>query len=181
MPLNTAEVFTHLSRTWCVDAHRLTTDSAQQAHLLEGSFVADILSLWDGRTESWLTGSPIIIRLEECDVALFTMREPYLAPYFGCVETESPVASLPTQGEAEACGEGHTPTKTERHSIFWKTLRPCSYAIGRQLKELAFETDVEGNILAAVAHLDDEATLRITSFGAECAIDTGMPLLAQAV
>ena len=167
-PVAATEAFDRLFRAWCADARSISDEGARTARALAGTHVADVLSLWDGHAGSWLCDSPTILRLETCDVVAFAMRSPYLAPYFGCVETDAPLATFapPASGQP---GEAADASGDEGEQGFvWKSLRPCSYAIGRQLRGIEFERDAEGRILALVALLDDGGSLRIVSSGVQC-------------
>ena len=167
-PVAATEAFARLFRAWCADARSISDEGARKAHALAGTHVADVLSLWDGHAGSWLCDSPTILRLETCDVVAFAMRSPYLAPYFGCVETDAPLATFapPASGQP---GEAADASGGEGEQGFvWKSLRPCSYAIGRQLRGIEFERDAEGRVLAPVALLDDGGSLRIVSSGVQC-------------
>mgnify|MGYP007120253650 CR=1 FL=1 len=87
------------------------------------------------------------------------MRSPYLAPYFGCVETDAPLATFapPASGQPDEAadasgGEGE-------QGFVWKSLRPCSYAIGRQVSDLVFCTDENGLLVELEIVLDDGGRL----------------------
>ena len=83
--------------------------------------MADVLALFDERARAYLPGAPTVLRFEGCDLAVFVMRGPHIALHVGSLETDAPVAGLR-----------------------WKSLRPCSYAIGRQVSDLVFCTDENG-------------------------------------
>ena len=73
---------------------------------------------------------------EGCDLAVFVMRGPHIALHVGSLETDAPVAGLR-----------------------WKSLRPCSYAIGRQVSDLVFCTDENGLLVELEIVLDDGGRL----------------------
>ena len=64
------------------------------------------------------------------------MRAPHIALHVGSVETDAPIAGLR-----------------------WKSLRPCSYAIGRQVSDLVFCTDENGLLVELEIVLDDGGRL----------------------
>ncbi|MFQ9181249.1 MAG: hypothetical protein ACLR3C_16200 [Eggerthella lenta] len=98
--------------------------------------MADVLALFDERTRAYLPGAPTVLRLEGCDLAAFVMRAPHIALHVGSLETDAPVAGLR-----------------------WKSLRPCSYAIGRQVSDLVFCTDENGLLVELEIVLDDGGRL----------------------
>ena len=85
---------------------------------------------------TYLPGAPTVLRLEGCDLAAFVMRAPHIALHVGSLETDAPVAGLR-----------------------WKSLRPCSYAIGRQVSDLVFCTDENGLLVELEIVLDDGGRL----------------------
>ena len=80
--------------------------------------------------------APTVLRFEGCDLAVFVMRGPHIALHVGSLETDAPVAGLR-----------------------WKSLRPCSYAIGRQVSDLVFCTDENGLLVELEIVLDDGGRL----------------------
>ena len=158
-PVAATEAFARLFRAWCADARSISDEGARKAHALAGTHVADVLSLWDGHAGSWLCDSPTILRLETCDVVAFAMRSPYLAPYFGCVETDAPLATFapPASGQP---GEAADASGGEGEQGFvWKSLRPCSYAIGRTVADLVLVTGRGGLLEDVEVVLDDGGRL----------------------
>ena len=85
---------------------------------------------------AYLPGAPTVLRFEDCDLAAFVMRAPHIALHVGSLETDAPVAGLR-----------------------WKSLRPCSYAIGRQVSDLVFCTDENGLLVELEIVLDDGGRL----------------------
>lgn len=155
-PTDTARAFADLYRRWSSDARGLTEERARQVSSLAGCYVADVLSLWDTSTHTWLPGAPTILRLESCDIAVFTMRDPHIALYLGSIETDSPVATF------GASAQPHL-------APYWRSMRPCSYALGRKLSRLDFEYDNQGKLISLEAHLDDGGSLHIAAAGIDCA------------
>lgn len=141
-PVDASTAFAQLYHCWFDDARSLTIECAKNAQALPGSYVADVLTLWDAEARAWLPGAPTILRLETCDLAVFTMRAPYLALFQGCVDTESPAGAFGS-------------------SLYWKSFRPCSYAIGRTLVNLVLSTDEEGLLIGIEAVLDDGGRLAL--------------------
>ena len=118
-----------------------------------GSYVADVLTLFDERDRSYLPGAPTILRLEACDLAVFVMRAPHIALHVGCVETDAPVAGMR-----------------------WKSLRPCSYAIGRKVADLVASVDERGLLVGLEVVLDDGGRLVMGDGQAACdGAATAMP------
>ena len=128
--------FANLYQQWFDDARCLADKNRQQAQSVVGSRLADVLTLWDERTRSYLPGAPAILRFETFDLAAFVMREPHIALHFGSLETEAPVATLR-----------------------WRSFRPCSYAIGRQVSDLVITFDERGLLVEAEVVLDDGGRL----------------------
>lgn len=141
-PVDASTVFAQLYHRWFDDARSLTAECAQNAQALPGSYVADMLTLWDTDARAWLPGAPTILRLETHDLAVFTMRAPHLALFQGCVDTESPAAAF-------------GPT------LRWESFRHCSYAIGRTLSNLVLSMDEEGLLVGIEAVLDDGGRLAL--------------------
>ena len=161
-PLDAATAFAELYRRWFSDPRALLRESERRAAGLVGAYLADVLALWDDRASAWLPRTPTILRLESCDVAVFAMRDPFVAPCFEGIDTDSPVATF----GARAKGRAGAPR--------WRNLRPCSYAIGRTLERIVFDTDGDGRILAVRAQLDDGAALHVDATGVACA-DQSVP------
>lgn len=136
--VDAAAAFASLYQRWFDDARGLAAANRRQARSAVGTYVADVLTLFDERTRTYLPGAPTIVRLETCDLAVFVMREPHIAVHFGSVETDAPVAGLR-----------------------WKTLRPCSYAIGRRVSDLVMSTDEHGLLVELEVVLDDGGRLVI--------------------
>lgn len=134
--IDAPSVFANLYQRWFDDARGLAAENRQQAQNIVGSHLADVLTLWDQRTRAYLPGAPIVLRFETFDLVAFVMREPYIALYFGNLETETPVATLQ-----------------------WRSLRPCSYAIGRQVRDVAIALDDRGLLTEAEVVLDDGGRL----------------------
>ena len=115
--------------------------------------MADVLTLFDERDRSYLPGAPTILRLEACDLAVFVMRAPHIALHVGCVETDAPVAGMR-----------------------WKSLRPCSYAIGRKVADLVASVDERGLLVGLEVVLDDGGRLVMGDGQAACdGAATAMP------
>lgn len=160
-PVDTAVAFTDLYRHWCGDAPGLTKESTRHARNLADSYVADVLSLWDESVSDWLAGAPTILRLESCDIAIFTMRDPHIALYLGSIETDSPVATFGAYMKPLCVSANHL-------ALYWRSVRPCSYAMGRKLADISFECDTQEMLTSLEAHLDDGGSLRITASGIDC-------------
>lgn len=156
-----AAIFANLYRRWTGDACALSERSMQGIRALAGQRVADVLSIWDEQAGTWLPGGPTVIRLAAHDVAVFVMRGPFIAVHQGDVETRSPVATFgpPRRSPGESGA---------RHPLFWRRMRPCSYAFGRTITGFAFETDARKRLLALEIILDDEGRLRIGGSGIDC-------------
>lgn len=169
-PVDAAAAFARLYQHWFADHRKLLLDSRSRVDSLAGSYVADVLALWDDRAKAWLPRTPTILRLESCDMAVFAMRDPFVAPYFGSIDTDSPVATFGPKA-------GRTRATTQAESPYWKSLRPCSYAIGRILERVEFDADADGRIRAARALLDDGGVLRMNGAGIGCA-SPAVPLSA---
>lgn len=145
--LEAASAFARLYRRWFDDARGLFEDNRHQARLITGSPVVDILAVWDEGAGCWLADTPTVIRLAERDAAIFTMKGPHIALFFGSVDTRSPIAF----GSAGACGRDGDGSR----SLRWKSFRPCSYAIGSRVTELAFNEDSSGLPTSVEVLLDD--------------------------
>lgn len=135
-PVDAATAFAQLYHRWFDDARGLTAESAQRAQRLTGSYVADVLTLWDTEARAWLPDAPMVLRLETCDLAVFTMRAPHIALFQGCLDTECSAAAF-------------GPT------LRWESFRPCSYAIGRTVADLVLSMDEQGLLTGLEAVLDD--------------------------
>lgn len=151
--VDAAAAFAGLYQRWFDDARGLAEENRRQACGAIGAYVADVLTLWDERARAYLPGAPTILRLETCDVAVFAMRAPHVALFFGSVETDAPVATFGASADASS----ETPGTTLR----WKSFRPCSYAIGRQVDNLVMSTDENGLLVELEAVLDDGGRLVI--------------------
>ena len=55
----------------------------RQARCAVGSYVADVLALFDERARAYLPGAPTVLRFEGCDLAVFVMRGPHIALHVG--------------------------------------------------------------------------------------------------
>lgn len=141
-PVDAAAAFARLYHQWFDDACGQAAESARQAQALAGSYVADVLTLWDESTRSWVRGAPTILRLEACDLASFTMRAPHIALYLGSIDTDPSSAAFGS-------------------SMRWESFRPCSYAIGRTVADLVFNTDEQGLLIDVEAVLDDGGRLAL--------------------
>ena len=115
-----------------------------------------MLTLWDERARAYLPGAPTVLRLETCDLAAFVMREPHIALHVGSVETDAPVAGLR-----------------------WKSLRPCSYAIGRRVSDLVMSMDEHGLLVELEVVLDDGGRLVIGDGRPAC--ERGAAVMPRAV
>ena len=135
-PVDAATAFANLYQRWFDDAHSLAVANRRQARAAIGAYVADVLTLWDDRSRAYLPGAPTILRLETCDLAAFVMRGPHIALHAGSVETDAPVAGLR-----------------------WKSLRPCSYAIGRRVSDIVTTADERGLLVELEVVLDDGGRL----------------------
>ena len=89
-PLDAAMAFANLHRRWFDDAQGVTDANRRQACDAAGSLVVDVLTLWDENECDYLADAPFLIRLEECDIAAFVMRRPYIALFIGRIETDEP-------------------------------------------------------------------------------------------
>lgn len=152
-PVDAATAFAALYQRWFDDARCLAEENRRQACGAIGTYVADVLTIWDERARTYLSGAPTILRLETCDVAAFAMREPHIALFFGSVETDAPIATFGPSADA-AC-------ETSGTTLRWKSFRPCSYAIGRQVDNLVMSTDENGLLVELEAVLDDGGRLVI--------------------
>ena len=137
-PVDAAAAFASLYQRWFDNARGLAAAIRRQACGAIGAYVADVLTLWDERARAYLPGAPTVLRLETCDLAAFVMREPHIALHVGSVETDAPVAGLR-----------------------WKSLRPCSYAIGRRVSDLVMSMDEHGLLVELEVVLDDGGRLVI--------------------
>ena len=156
-----AAVFASLYRRWTGDACGLSERTMQAMRALSGSRIADVLSIWDEGASAWLPGGHTVIRLASRDLAVFSMRGPFIAVHQGRVETSSPVATFgPPRRSLDAGGEAPP--------LFWKRVRPCSYALGRTIAGLSFECDPRNRLLALEIVLDDERRLRVSASGIDC-------------
>lgn len=144
-PVDAAAAFANLYQRWFDDASGLAAANRRQAREAVGSYVADVLTLFDERDRSYLPGAPTILRLEACDLAVFVMRAPHIALHVGCVETDAPVAGMR-----------------------WKGLRPCSYAIGRKVADLVASVDERGLLVGLEVVLDDGGRLVMGDGQAAC-------------
>lgn len=153
-----AAVFASLYRRWSGDARRLSRESMQAVRSATGSRIIDVLSIWDEREACWLADAPTMIRLNTCDITAFAMHSPLIAIHRGHVETDSPIATFGSRSSPENSSHASQP-------FFWRSVRPCSYALGRTVERFAFETDGRKRLLALEAHLDDGGWLRMSSFG----------------
>lgn len=135
-PVDAATAFANLYQRWFDDPRGLARANRRQARCAVGSYVADVLALFDERARAYLPGAPTVLRFEDCDLAAFVMRAPHIALHVGSLETDAPVAGLR-----------------------WKSLRPCSYAIGRQVSDLVFCTDENGLLVELEIVLDDGGRL----------------------
>ena len=105
-PVDAATAFANLYQRWFDDPRGLARANRRQARCAVGSYVADVLTLFDERARAYLPGAPTVLRLEGCDLAAFVMRAPHIALHVGSLETDAPVAGLR-----------------------WKSLRPCSLSL----------------------------------------------------
>lgn len=151
-PLDASVAFADLHRRWFDDAHGVANANKRQAREHVGSFVADVLALWDESEREYLADAPVVIRLEECDLAAFAMRRPYIALFFGSIETGEPIAMLGCRGE---------PQREKPSSLRWKSFRPCSYAIGRRVEDFVLHTDETGLVVELEAVLDDGGRIAV--------------------
>ncbi len=156
--VDTAAAFAHLYRRWSGDARRLSRESMQAVRSATGSRIVDVLSIWNDREACWLTDAPTMIRLDTCDITAFAMHSPLIAIHCGRIETDSPIATFGSHNRLENSSRASQP-------FFWRSVRPCSYALGRTVERFAFETDGRKRLLALEAHLDDGGWLRMSSFG----------------
>lgn len=152
-PLDVTVAFANLHRRWFDDAHGVTVANKRQARDAAGSFVADVLTLWDENERDYLADAPIIIRLEECDLAAFVMRRPYIALFFGSIETDESIAMLGSRTGS--------PPLEKPSSLRWKSFRPCSYAIGRRVDTFVLRTDETGLLVKLETILDDGGRIAI--------------------
>lgn len=141
-PVDAAAAFAQLYHQWFDNARALASESARRAQALAGSYVADVLTLWDESTRSWVPDAPTILRLESCDLASFTMRAPHIALYLGSIDTGPRAAAFGS-------------------SMRWESFRPCSYAIGRTVADLVLSTDEHGMLVGVEAVLDDGGRLAL--------------------
>lgn len=141
-PLDAAAAFARTYQRWFDDARGFSAACEQRARGIAGSYVADVLTLWDESARAWLPGAPTILRLETCDLAAFTMRAPHIALFFGSIDTEA---------SAAAFGPG----------MRWSSFRPCSYAIGRTVAGIEFSSDENGLLTGMEAVLDDGGRLAL--------------------
>ena len=160
-----ATIFANLHRRWSGDARALSERAMQGIRALAGSRVADVLSIWDEQAGDWLPGGPTVIRLTSHDIAVFSMRGPFIAVHQGRVETQSPIATFGPPRRSPGARSAHPP-------LFWKRMRPCSYAFGRMIAGFAFETDPRQRLLALEIILDDEGRLRVSGSGVDCSGST---------
>ena len=140
--VDAAAAFAQLYQRWFDDAPELAVENARHAGSVVGSPVADLLALWDDRARAWLPGTPAILRFERCDLAVFTMRAPHIALFLGSIETGSPASAF---GAA----------------LRWRSFRPCSYAIGRTVAELALNVDEDGFATGLELLLEDGGRLAL--------------------
>lgn len=152
-PVDAAVAFANLYQRWFDDAHGLVEANRLQAQAAVGLYVADVLALWDGGSRSYLAGAPAILRLETCDLAVFAMRGPHIALFAGSVETDAPVATFETGTWASRAAAPP--------ALRWESLRPCSYAIGRKVEDIALRTDADGLLVGIEAVLDDGGRIAI--------------------
>ena len=135
-PADAAAAFANLYQRWFDDPRGLARANRRQARCAVGSYVADVLALFDERARAYLPGAPTVLRFEGCDLAVFVMRGPHIALHVGSLETDAPVAGLR-----------------------WKSLRPCSYAIGRTVADLVLVTGRGGLLEDVEVVLDDGGRL----------------------
>lgn len=157
-PTEAATVFAKLYHQWFDHTCNLTAEAKQRTEQLIGSYVADVLSLWDERTQCWLPESPTILRLESCDIAVFTMRKPHIALHIGCIETDLP---LTTHEQKQTAPTAETHSLTLR----WKSFHPCSYTMGKQTTGFRFSENKEGLLVAFEVFLSDGGLVRLDSEG----------------
>ena len=155
--LEAASAFARLYRRWFDDARGLFEDNKRQARLIAGSPVVDVLAVWDEGADCWLADAPTLIRFEELDAAIFAMKGPHIALFFGSVDTRSPIAF----GSAGACGRDGGGSR----SLRWKSFRPCSYASGSRVTEIAFNEGPNGLPTSVQVLLEDGGAFRVSSTG----------------
>lgn len=172
--LEAASAFARLYRRWFDDARGLFEDNKRQARLIMGSPVVDVLAVWDEVAGCWLADAPTVIRLEERDAAVFAMKGPHIALFCGSIDTRSPIAF----GSAGACGRDGAGSR----SLRWKSFRPCSYAIGSRVTELAFNEGPNGLPTSVEVLLEDGGSLRVSSTGIGFVLEEErIPTIALAV
>lgn len=89
-PVDAATAFANLYQRWFDDPRGLARANRHQARRAIGSYVADVLALFDERARAYLPGAPTVLRFEDCDLAAFVMRAPHIALHAGSLETDAP-------------------------------------------------------------------------------------------
>ena len=146
---NAVSIYEFLQDRFAWDPIQLTLEGMRKAIRCAGVRICDILSLYNPEDNTWLTQSPTILRLENQDIAVFTLDGQHVALFFGALNTEIPLI----------------PRNTNQPAFVWKTFTPASYAIGRHISSFSFGTSEKGLLTALEARFDDGGRITLGAGG----------------
>ena len=146
---NAVNMYEFLQDRFAWDPIQLTLEGMSKAIRCAGVCIADVLSLYNPEDNTWLTGSPTILRLENQDIALFAVDGQHVALFFGTLNTETPL----------------TPKDANQPSFIWKSFTPAQYAIGRHVSSFSFGTSEKGLLTALEARFDDGGRITLCATG----------------
>ena len=78
---------------------RLRDPTGNKVPVPEGEPLLERYRIWDDSTQSWLAGSPCILRFETADVVMHTQPRPAIA-WTGAVDVRLPVIGMPDLDDA---------------------------------------------------------------------------------
>ena len=135
-PVDAAAAFANLYQRWFDDPRGLARASPKAGAVRRRIVAVQTCSPHPTNAPAPTSpGAPTVLRFEGCDLRIRDAGL-HIALHVGSLETDAPVAGLR-----------------------WKSLRPCSYAIGRQVSDLVFCTDENGLLVELEIVLDDGGRL----------------------
>ena len=75
-PVDAATAFANLYQRWFDDPRGLARANRRQARCAVGSYVADVLTLFDERARAYLPGAPTVLRTSRCTSAAWKPTRP---------------------------------------------------------------------------------------------------------
>ncbi|WP_102374059.1 hypothetical protein [Raoultibacter massiliensis] len=121
-----------------------------------GSRIADVLLGWDEESRQWMERSPVIIRLEACDLLIAIADQRRLALQVGSFDTEKP-PHLPSSKHPRGIGD-----EKKSAALRWESYRPLSPLIGERIERLSLVQQRENRPPEITIRTENMGSVHIT-------------------